>query len=132
MKMITAEPITAKLLSYNIVFKRVSMSQSSGFEVFYKLIEKLPIIEKPILRITYKIMQEWFALKTKSVNDRKIANFKNIGSWLSKLTIGKGMPIPMHKLNLKKILIDSYANMVRLSLNVTVVIKILDYIHAHP
>lgn len=77
-------------------------------------------------------MQEWFALKTKSVNDRKIANFKNIGSWLSKLTIGKGMPIPMHKLNLKKILIDSYANMVRLSLNVTVVIKILDYIHAHP
>jgi hypothetical protein len=44
-------------------------------------------------------------LKGKSINDKKLANFKNIGSWLGKLTIGKGMPIPIYKLNLKRILI---------------------------
>lgn len=65
----------------------------------------MPIIEKPILKITYRILQEWFNLTGKSVNDKKIVNFKNIGSWLSKLTIAKGMPIPIHKLNIKKILI---------------------------
>lgn len=63
------------------------------------------MIEKPILNITFKILQQWFALKGKSVNDKKLTNFKNIGSWLGKLTIGKGMPIPIYKLNIKRILI---------------------------
>lgn len=96
------------------------------------MVEKLPIIEKPILKITYEILQKWFALKAKSVNDKKLANFKNIGSWLGKLTIGKGMPIPIYKLNLKRILIDSYSNITRVSMNVPVVIKMLEYIHTHP
>jgi hypothetical protein len=58
-----------------------------------------------VLNITYKILQEWFSLKNKSVNDKKLVNFKNIGYWLGKLTIAKGMPVPVHKLNLRKILI---------------------------
>lgn len=95
-----------KWLAYNIVFKRISTTtQNNGFEVMCKLVEKLPIIEKPVLKITYKILQEWFALKNKSVNDKKLSNFKNIGAWLGKLTVGKGCPIPMHKLNIRKILI---------------------------
>lgn len=61
-----------------------------------------------------------------------MSNFKNIGSWLSKLTIAKGIPVPVHKLNLRKILIDSYASTVRLTLNVSVVLKILELINLHP
>jgi hypothetical protein len=89
------------------------------------LVEKLPVIEKPILRITYEILQKWFSLKSKSVNDKKLGNFKNIGLWLGKLTIGKGVPIPIYKLNLKRILIDSYNNISRVSMNVPVIIKML-------
>lgn len=85
----------------------------------------MPLIEKPVLKITYKILKAWFGLKGKSINDKKLLNFKNIGAWLGKLTIGKGMPIPIHKLNLRKILIESYTNMNRLNMNVPVIIKIL-------
>lgn len=71
-------------------------------------------------------------MKGKSVNDKRLANFKNVGSWLGKLTIGKGMPIPIHKLNLKRILIESYNNMSRVSMNIPIIIKMLEYIHTHP
>lgn len=98
----------------------------------YQLVEKLPTIYKPILNITYKILTEWFNLKGKSVNDKKLSNFKNIGSWLSKLTIAKGIPVPIHKLNLRKILIETYANSHRLNFNIPVVLKILELINLHP
>lgn len=87
--------------------------------------EKLPQIEKATLNITYKILQKWFALTGKSVNDKKFNNFKNIGSWLGRITIGKGFPIPIHKLHLKQILITSFAKSNRLSMNVSIVLKIL-------
>jgi hypothetical protein len=35
------------------------------------------------------------------INDKKFTNFKNIGAWLGRMTIGKGYPIPIYKLNLK-------------------------------
>ena len=88
--------------------------------------DRLPHVEKPVLRITYKVLQHWFALTGKSpLNDKKLVTFKNIGSWLGKMTIGKGMPVPFHKLNLKNILISSFTNGNRINMNVPVVIKIL-------
>lgn len=105
-KIIEVDQNSIKLLAYNIVFKRISTTTpNAGIDVMYQLVEKLPTIYKPILNITYKILTEWFNLKGKSVNDKKLSNFKNIGSWLSKLTIAKGIPVPIHKLNLRKILI---------------------------
>lgn len=98
----------------------------------YQLIEKLPAIYNPILKVTYKILQEWFALKNKSVNDKKLSNFKNIGFWLGKLTIAKGMPVSIHKLNLRRILAESFLNTHRLALNIPVVIKIMEHMHVHP
>lgn len=132
-KIVEGDANAIKLLAYNIVFKRISTTtQNNGIEVMYQLVEKLPIIYSPILKITYKILQEWFALKNKSVNDKKLSNFKNIGSWLGKLTIAKGMPVSIHKLNLRRILAESYLNTHRLALNIPVVIKIMEHMHVHP
>jgi hypothetical protein len=89
------------LLAYNIVFKRVPLAQNNGVEIFYRLVYKIPHLERPVRQITYKILQSWFGLTEKSVNDKKIANFKSIGHWLGKLTIGNGMPVLINKINLK-------------------------------
>lgn len=132
-KIIEGDSKAVYLLAYSIVFKRISTTtQNNGIEIIYRLVEKLPKLEKPVLSITYKILREWFGLKNKSINDKKLSNFKNIGSWLGKLTIGKGMPIPIHNLNIRKILIESFANPARLSPNISVIIKILEHIHSYP
>lgn len=136
MKMILDSPNAIKLIAYNIVFKRIPLAQgSNGTEVFYQLVERLPQIEKPILNITYKILNSWFSITTnKSINDKKLSNFKNLGYWLGRLTISRGMPVPIHKLNLREILINSYTqnNGARIPLNVPVVLKILEHINSHP
>ena len=122
-----------RLLAYNIVFKRISITQNNGTEIFSRLLERLPSVEVPVLKTTYLILQHWFSLTDKSpVNDKKLTNFKNIGSWLGKLTIGKGIPVPFYELNLKNILIFSFANGSRINMNVPVVIKILEYINLYP
>lgn len=75
--------------------------------------------------ITYKILQSWFNLTGKSVNDKKFSHFKNIGGWLGRMTIGKGIPVPIYKLNLKNILVKSFVNNNRINFNIPVVLKIL-------
>jgi hypothetical protein len=90
-----------KLLAYNIVFKRIPFAQNNGMEIFNKLVEKLPRLEKPVLNITYKILDAWFKLTDKSINDKRITNFKAIGTWLGKLTIARGQPVAINKLNLR-------------------------------
>jgi len=64
-------------------------------------VEKLPKIEPSVRRLTYKILQAWFSLTEKSINDKKVSNFKSLGFWLGKLTIGKGMPILISKINIR-------------------------------
>lgn len=77
-------------------------------------------------------MQAWFSLTEKSVNDKKLPNFKSLGSWLGKLTFGKGMPILINKINIKEILISSYTDHnCRLALNISVVLKMLEQIVAY-
>lgn len=78
-----------------------------------------------MMNITYKVLQSWFNLTGKSINDKKFANFKNIAAWLGKMTIGKSIPVPIYKLNIKDILVKSYVNNNRLNFNVPVVLKIL-------
>ena len=115
-----------KYLAYNIVFKRIAVAQGNGMEICYKLVERIPRLEKPVLNITYRILQAWFSLSEKSNNDKKLASFKAIGSWLGKLTIAKGMPVPINKINIREILVNSYSySSSRLPLNIPVVIKIL-------
>ena len=94
--------------------------------------EKIPGLDKPILKITYKVLNKWFSLQGKSVNDNKMSHFKNIGSWLGKMTISQGMPIPLHRLNLKNILISSFKIRNRIHSDVPVIIKILEYLNKHP
>jgi CCR4-NOT transcription complex subunit 1 len=94
--------------------------------------EKIPGLDKPILKITYKVLNRWFSLQGKSVNDNKMSHFKNIGSWLGKMTISQGMPIPLHRLNLKNILISSFKIRNRIHSDVPVIIKILEYLNKHP
>lgn len=48
------------------------------------------------------------------------------------MTIGKGYPIPIYKLNIKKILIKSYIENNRLYYNIPVIIKMLEYISKYP
>jgi len=59
------------------------------------------------------------------MNDSKLKIFKNIGSWLGKLTIAKGIPIPIYKLNLKNILIQSFSVSNRYCMDIPVILKIL-------
>ncbi len=116
------------LLAYNIVFKRIPLSahNSAGVEIFYRLVEKMPRIESPVRKLTYKILQAWFALTEKSVNDKKISNFKSIGYWLGKLTLARGMPILINKINIREILVTTYSHhAARLPLNISVVLKML-------
>ena len=77
-------------------------------------------------------MQKWFALTGKSIHDKKINAFKNIGSWLGRMTLGKGIPIPLHKLNLRAILISSFSTSNRLHLNMSIALKILEHINVFP
>ncbi len=90
-----------KLLAYNIVFKRIPLAQNNSAEIFNKLVEKLPRLEKPVLNTTYKILDAWFRLTDKSINDKRLANFKSIGNWLGKLTIAKGQPVAINRINLR-------------------------------
>jgi hypothetical protein len=41
------------------------------------------------MNISYKVLQRWFDLQGKSINDKKLKAFKNIGTWLGRMTIGK-------------------------------------------
>jgi hypothetical protein len=90
-----------KLLAYNIVFKRIPLAQNNGMEIFYRLVDRIPRLERPVLAITYQILEAWFKLTDKSVNDKRIANFKAIGSWLGRLTISKGRPVSINKINIR-------------------------------
>jgi hypothetical protein len=86
----------------------------------------------PVRSITYKILKAWFNLTDKSINDKKISNFKSLGFWLGKLTIGKGMPILINKINIREILINSYTqHTCRLALNISVILKMMEHIIAH-
>ena len=93
----------------------------------HRLIEKVPKVEKPMINITYRILHYWFSLSSKSINDKKHNNFKNLGYWIGKVTINRGRIIPIHKLNLREILINSYIhnNGIRISMNVPVILKML-------
>lgn len=63
------------------------------------------------------------------MNDKKLSHFKSLGFWLGKLTIGKGTPILMDRINIREILVNSYThNTARLAMNVSVVIKMLELI----
>lgn len=108
------------------MFKRIPFAQNNGVEIFNKLVEKLPRLEKPVLNITYRILDAWFRLTDKSINDKRLQNFKSIGNWLGKLTIAKGQPVAINRLNLREILVNSYTHYTaRLPHNVSVIIKIL-------
>jgi hypothetical protein len=41
------------------------------------------------MKVTYKILQKWFSLSGKSVNDKRAKNIKNIGFWLGKVTLAR-------------------------------------------
>lgn len=106
--------------------KMISITQNNGIEVFVKLLENIPKAEKPVINMTYKIMQNWFNLSGKSAsNDKKFSHFKNLGSWLGRMTIGKGLPIPIYKLNIKDIIVKSFINNNRVVQNIPVVLKIM-------
>ena len=92
----------------------------------------MPKIEFPVKRLTYKILQSWFALTEKSVNDKKLSQFKTLGFWLGKLTIGRGSPILIDRINIRDILVNSYTHHTcRLPMNVSVVLKMLELIGQH-
>jgi hypothetical protein len=129
-KIIDTKPAVL-LLAYNIVFKRIPLSahNNAGVEIFYRLVEKIPRIEPPVRKLTYRILQAWFALTEKSVNDKKLSNFKSLGFWLGKLTIAKGMPILINKINVREILVSTYTHhSCRIPLNVPVILKMLEQI----
>jgi CCR4-NOT transcription complex subunit 1 len=114
-----------KLLAYRIL-KMISITQNNGMEVFVKLLDNLPKAERPVINMTYKILQNWFNLVGKSAsNDKKFTHFKNLGTWLGRITIGKGLPIPIYKLNIKNIIVKSFINNNRIAQNIPVVLKIL-------
>lgn len=94
--------------------------------VYMDLINEMPTISKSVISLTYKVLQKWFGLQGKSINDKKLKSFKNIGLWLGKLTLGRSEPILITKLNLKDILIKSYSEKTRLTMNLEVVSKILE------
>ena len=71
------------------------------FEVYFNLLCKLPIVVKPVVSLSYKVLQKWFNLQGKSVNDKKVKSFKNIGTWLGRITMGRTEPILISKLNIK-------------------------------
>ena len=49
--------------------------------------------------------------------------------WLGKLTIGKGTPILINKINIREILVNAYTHHPsRLALNVSVILKLLEQI----
>jgi hypothetical protein len=84
------------------------------------------------MNITYKILEAWFKLTDKSINDKRITNFKAIGSWLGKLTIARGQPVAINRLNLREILVNSYTHYnTRLPFNISVIIKIIEHITLH-
>lgn len=82
------------------------------------LLAKVTRLERPVTKLTYKILEKWFKLSGKSVNDNKLKQFKSLGYWLGRLTIARNEPVLINRLNLKEILINSYQKKVRLSLNV--------------
>lgn len=74
-------------------------------------------------------MEAWFQLTDKSINDKKLSHFKSLGFWLGKLTIGKGAPILIDRINIREILVSSYTHYgCRLSMNVSVILKMLELI----
>lgn len=118
---------TIKAVSYQIVLKRASnIQQNSVIEMYLSLISKIPRMERYVIKLSYKILDKWFHLQTKSQNDIKIKQFRNLGYWLGKLTLARNEPVLISRLNLKEILINSYKKKTRLTPNVEVVIKILE------
>ena len=116
-----------KWASYHIVFKRVTAcSQPNAFEIYVGLIARVTRLERPITKLTYKLLDRWFHLAVKSVNDNKVKQFKNLGYWLGRLTLARNEPILISRLNLKELLINSYKRKIRLAVNVEVVVKILE------
>jgi CCR4-NOT transcription complex subunit 1 len=115
-----------KWVSYHIVFRRIpTCNQPNSFEIYVNMLGKVPRLERPVTKLTYKILQKWFRLTGKSVNDNKLKQFKNLGYWLGRLTIARNEPVLINRLNLKEILINSYQK-VRLLPNVEVIVKILE------
>ena len=96
------------------------------FNVYYDLLSDMPSMAKPVISLTYKVLQKWFALQGKSVNDKKLKSFKNIGLWLGKITLGRSEPLLITKLDLKEILIKSFSEKTRLQMNLDVIAKILE------
>jgi hypothetical protein len=73
-----------------LVFRRIShCNQSTALEVYINLFNKFKRAEKYIMKVTYKILQKWFSLSGKSVNDKRAKNIKNIGFWLGKVTLAR-------------------------------------------
>lgn len=117
-----------KFIAHNLIFKRITVSNQSNMssmENYVKLVERLPTVENIMLNLCYKILQKFFALTANSINDKKFNNFKHAGVWLGRMTIGRGVPVPIHKLHLKNILINSFTKGNRLSMNVSIILKIL-------
>ena len=113
--------------SFHLVYKRITnCTQPSMFDVYCSLISNLPLIEKPVVNLTYRVMQKWFSLSGKSVNDKKLKAFKNLGTWLGRITIGRKEPLLIHKINLKEIIIRSYSEKLRLQQNIEVITKIIE------
>lgn len=84
------------------MYKRIpNCNQANMFEVYFNLLCKLPIVVKPVVSLSYKVLQKWFNLQGKSVNDKKVKSFKNIGTWLGRITMGRTEPILISKLNIK-------------------------------
>lgn len=79
-----------KWISYHIVFKRITtLGQPNAYEIYVWLLNKVNKLEKPIVKLTYKILDKWFKLTGKSVNDSKLKQFKNIGYWLGRITLAR-------------------------------------------
>jgi CCR4-NOT transcription complex subunit 1 len=89
-------------------------------------VSKVNRLERPVTKLTYKILDRWFKLTGKSINDTKLKQFKNLGYWLGRLTIARSEPVLINRLNIKDTLINSYKKKTRLGLNVEVIVKILE------
>ena len=116
-----------KWASDHIVFKRITVcNQPNSFEIYVGLLARVARLERPVTKLTYKLLDRWFHLTAKSVNDNKIKQFKTLGYWLGRLTLARSEPILISRLNLKEILINSYKRKTRLAANVEVIVKILE------
>lgn len=85
------------------------------------------------MKVTYEVLEHWFELNGKSPsNDKKFGHFRNIGAWLGRITIGKGVPIPIHKLHIRELLTKSYLSNNRLAFIIPTVLRILEPLTINP